>query len=61
MAWIPCVRKAEKGSLFCRKHGDAIFGVMLGAVVHQGAVSEAVSLRDAQPPGDRTRTREWRK
>jgi hypothetical protein len=44
MAWIPCVRKAESGSPFCRKHGDAIFGAMLGALVHEEPVNEMVSL-----------------
>jgi hypothetical protein len=33
MAWIPCVRRAEEGSEFCRRHGDAIFGAMLGVLV----------------------------
>lgn len=28
--WIPCVRKAEEGSAFCRRHGDAVFGAVLG-------------------------------
>ena len=34
MAWIPCVRKAEEGSAYCRRHGDAIYGAMLGALVN---------------------------
>jgi hypothetical protein len=39
-AWIPCVRKAEEGTGFCRRHGDAIFGVMLGAIVYEKPVEE---------------------
>jgi len=39
-AWIPCVKTAEKGTGFCRRHGDAIFGVMLGAIVYEEPVEE---------------------
>jgi len=39
-AWIPCVRKVEEGTGFCRRHGDAIFGVMLGAIVYEEPVAE---------------------
>jgi hypothetical protein len=39
-AWIPCVRRAESQTGFCRRHGDAIFGVMLGAIVYEKAVDE---------------------
>ena len=42
MAWIPCVRKAETGSPFCRRHGDAVFGAMLGALVYGEPVNEVV-------------------
>jgi len=49
-AWIPCARRAEAGSAFCRKHGDAIFGVMLGALVHQQPVAEVEHMcGDGQP------------
>ncbi len=39
-AWIPCARKAEEGTGFCRRHGDAIFGVMLGAIVYGEPVED---------------------
>ncbi len=41
-AWIPCAQKAEAESGFCRRHGDAIFGAMLGAMVSAKAGDEAV-------------------
>ena len=44
MAWIPCVRKAEEGSAFCRRHGDAFFGAMLGALVYAEPVWEMEHL-----------------
>ena len=49
-AWIPCVRKAEAGTGFCRRHGDAIFGVMLGAIVYEKAVDEAVVVEAEKWP-----------
>jgi hypothetical protein len=39
-AWIPCVRRAEAGSLFCVRHGDAIVGAVLGLFVTAEAVDE---------------------
>lgn len=43
-AWLPCVQKAEAGSAFCKKHGDAIVGVMLGALVFAPALNEVEHL-----------------
>jgi len=43
-AWIPCVRNAEEGSAFCRKHGDAVFGAMLGMLVYGEVVKEGMGL-----------------
>ena len=43
-AWLPCVRKAEAGSVFCKKHGDTIVGVMLGALVFAPAMNEVEHL-----------------
>jgi hypothetical protein len=40
MAWIPCVQKAERGSSFCRKHGNAILGAVLGALVYADPSAE---------------------
>jgi len=34
------VRKAEEGSAFCRRHGEAIFGAMLGALTYADPVAE---------------------
>jgi hypothetical protein len=49
-AWIPCVRKAERGSGFCRHHGDAIFGAMLGVLVYSGPVEEIEHPCKEEPP-----------
>ncbi len=49
-AWIPCVQKAEAGSEYCRQHGDAIFGAMLGAIVYEKAVDEAVHVEAEKWP-----------
>ena len=49
-AWIPCVQRAEKETGFCRRHGDAIFGVMLGAIVYEDAVDEAVEIESEKWP-----------
>ena len=48
------MRKAEEGSRFCRRHGDAILGAMLGALVYSEPVNEVVSLREEKTPGDST-------
>jgi hypothetical protein len=34
------VRKAETGTAFCRRHGDAIFGAMLGALRYLKSLEE---------------------
>jgi hypothetical protein len=49
-AWIPCVRRAEAGSRYCRQHGDAIFGAMLGAIVYEKAVDETVHVEAEKWP-----------
>ena len=49
-ARIPCVHKAEKGSHFCRRHGDAIFGAALGALVYAEPVDQAVSFVEHRAP-----------
>ncbi len=49
-AWIPCVRKAEAESGFCRRHGEAIFGAMLGAIVYEKAVDEVVEIEAEKWP-----------
>jgi hypothetical protein len=49
-AWLPCVRAAENGSSFCRRHGNAIFGVVLGALVYAEPVDEAVKFPEEPVP-----------
>ena len=41
LAWIPCMRKAVEGERYCRRHGDAITGAVLGATVHAEEVGKA--------------------
>ncbi len=56
-AWIPCVRKAEAESGFCRRHGDAIFGALLGALVHSVPMEEIEHSREEKTPCSLRRTR----
>ena len=49
-AWIPCAQKAEAGSGYCRRHGDALFGAMLGAIVYEQAVDEVVQVEAEKWP-----------
>lgn len=49
-AWLPCARKAEAGSLFCKRHGEAIFGAMLGALMYGKAVNEIEHLCGENEP-----------
>jgi hypothetical protein len=49
-AWLPCVHKAERGSHFCRRHGDAIFGALLGALVYAEPLDQAVSFVEDRAP-----------
>jgi hypothetical protein len=61
-AWIPCVRTAEEGSGFCRRHEDAILGAMLGALVLEKAVDEAVHVEaEKWPRREEKKTRKCRK
>ena len=51
-SWIPCVRKAEKGSHFCRRHGDAGFGPLLGALFYadpQCSAGHSCQLHSVSP------------
>jgi hypothetical protein len=32
-AWKPCVRRALRGHKYCRIHGDAVLGAVLGLLV----------------------------
>jgi hypothetical protein len=52
-AWVPCVREAEEGSRFCARHGRAIEGAVLGALIHAEARDEAVTMYEDLPPWNR--------
>jgi hypothetical protein len=49
-AWVPCARMAEEGARFCRAHGRAIEGAVLGALVRAEPVDEAVTLYEERAP-----------
>ncbi len=40
--WAPCACQAEGQSLFCRKHGEAIAGAVLGLCVNGAGESQRV-------------------
>jgi hypothetical protein len=44
------VRRAETGSGYCQRHGDAIFGAMLGAIMYEKAVDEEVHVEAEKWP-----------
>jgi hypothetical protein len=52
--WIPCVQKAEAESGFCRRHGDAILGAMLGAIVDEKAMGDLLTSCAQQAAAQRT-------
>jgi hypothetical protein len=54
-AWVPCVREAEEGSRFCARHGRAIEGAVLGALIHAEARDEAVTIYEDLAPWNRER------
>ncbi len=33
-AWVPCSRRRQCGSLYCRRHEDAVNGAILGLWAH---------------------------
>lgn len=41
--WAPCARQAEGPSLFCRKHGEAIAGAVLGLCVNRAGEGQRVA------------------
>jgi hypothetical protein len=47
-AWVPCVRKAEKGEKYCQRHGEAVAGVLLGELMYeegsQGEIRTSVGV-----------------
>ena len=52
-AWVPCVREAEEGSRFCARHGRAIEGAVLGALIHAETRDEAVTMYEDLAPWNR--------
>ena len=48
-AWLPCLRAAEVGEKFCRRHGDAITGAVFGALMYGPAVDEEVKIVEDRP------------
>jgi hypothetical protein len=54
-AWLPCVRKAEDGSPFCRTHGDAIFGAVLGALANAEPLRKPRAMRKAKSQSETAR------
>jgi hypothetical protein len=49
-AWLPCARKAQPGSAFCKKHNDAITGALLGAFTYSEPVEAIEHLCDEANP-----------
>jgi hypothetical protein len=49
-AWRPCLRKAQPGSAFCKKHDDAVFGAFLGALHHSEPTDAIEHLCDEARP-----------
>jgi hypothetical protein len=45
-AWVPCVRQAEEGEKYCRRHGDAVAGVLLGEVVYGDDLEQGSLLNE---------------
>jgi hypothetical protein len=46
-AWVPCVREAEVREKYCRRHGEAVAGVLLGEVVYGEELEEKMLLSGA--------------
>jgi hypothetical protein len=51
------VRKAEARSSFCKKHGEAIFGALLGALTYGEPVDEIEHLCGEERPCAMARAR----
>jgi hypothetical protein len=52
-AWIRCMRGAERGTHFCRKHGEAVNGAVLGMCVAgllDGCAKESRSSNKSKSP-----------
>jgi hypothetical protein len=51
-AWCSCRKVAAPGSVFCRRHGDAVDGAVLGMLVHGYGLDEnGVSAKRSTAPG----------
>jgi len=56
-AWIPCLRDAEPETGFCRRHGDAIVGAWLGAVIHGAEAEDEAPLEKDKTKHNERRVR----
>jgi len=60
-AWVPCSGRSQCGSLYCRRHEDAVNGAVLGLWVHgfpENARANCAPQREQS--GERTRKHERR-
>ena len=60
-AWLPCLRAAEVGEKFCRRHGDAIIGAVFGALMYGPVVDAEVKMVEDRPLPRYARVTEKRK
>lgn len=60
-AWLPCLRAAEVGEKFCRRHGDAITWAVFGALMYGPVVDEEVKIVEDRPLPRYARVTEARK
>lgn len=56
--WVPCRRKALRGSWLCRQHEDAVAGVSLGILVHPECLDYVLADRHEAPLFEKPETRE---
>ena len=54
-AWIPCKREAEEDGRYCRRHGDAAVGILLGIILHADDAATIPLPRVAKSETFRTR------
>jgi hypothetical protein len=58
-AWVPCIRRRQWGSVFCRRHEDAVNGAVLGLWVNdfpENARTEREPQQGAHTGAGRERT-----
>jgi hypothetical protein len=54
-AWVRCARAAQSGSLFCRQHGEAINGAVLGMQM-AGMLDEYEPWQHRKKPAEAAKT-----